>query len=206
MNLLHIDSSILGKASISRQLTSQFVSTWQQKNPSTRIEYLDLSTDAPNHLSADSIGFRIPPGDVRLSEVQIRENQISEKLVTQFLAAAVLVIGAPFYNLTIPSQLKAWIDRIAQVGRTFRYTPSGPEGLAGGKKVIIISTRGGKYATSEAGRAMEHQESYLLAIFSFLGISDVHFIRAEGLAMGDESRQAALDAAQSALAGFSYSL
>lgn len=93
-------------------------------------------------MSADSIGFRIAPGSPGLTEVQRREN-LSEALVSQFLAADVIVVGAPFYNLSIPSQLKAWIDRVAQVGRTFKYTDKGPQGLAGDKIVIIASTRGG---------------------------------------------------------------
>ncbi len=92
--------------------------------------------------------------------MQKRENAISEALVAQFLAADVLVIGAPLYNFAIPTQLKAWIDRVAQVGRTFTYTDKGPVGMAGGKTVIIASTRGGVYSTSDAGNAMEHQESY----------------------------------------------
>ena len=120
---------------------------------------------------------------------------ISEALVTQFLAADVIVVGAPLYNFSIPSQLKAWIDRVAQVGRTFKYTEKGPQGLAGGKTVIVASTRGGVYSTSEGVRAMEHQESYLQTVFGFLGITDVRFVRAEGLAMGEAAKTQALEAA-----------
>ncbi len=116
--------------------------------------------------------------------------------MSQFLAADVVVIGAPIYNFSIPSQLKAWIDRIAQVGRTFKYTDKGPVGLAGGKTVIVAITRGGVYSTSEGGQAMEHQESYLKVVFGFFGITDVRFVRAEGLAMGDAPKAAALDAAR----------
>ena len=107
-----------------------------------------------------------------------------------------IVIGAPLYNFSIPSQLKAWIDRVAQVGRTFKYTEKGPQGLAGGKTVIVASTRGGVYSTSEGGRAMEHQESYLQTVFGFFGITDVRFVRAEGLAMGDAPKANAIAAAQ----------
>lgn len=194
--LLHIDSSILGGNSVSRQLTAQIVASWRAANPNTEISYLDLAVDTPSHLSAESLGFRLPAGSEGLSEIQQRENAISEALVSQFLAADVVVIGAPFYNFAIPSQLKAWIDRIAQVGRTFKYTDKGPVGLAGGKTVIVASTRGGVYATSDAGNAMEHQESYLKTIFGFLGVTDVRFVRAEGLAMGDAAKAAALSAAQ----------
>ena len=192
--LLHIDSSILGDNSVSRQLTAQIVDSWKASHPGTDVSYLDLATDTPSHLSADSLGFRMPAGSA-LSDVQMRENVVSEALVSQFLASDVIVIGAPLYNFAIPSQLKSWNDRIAQVGRTFHYTDKGPQGLAGGKTVIVASTRGGVYSTTEASRAMEHQESYLQAVFGFLGITDVRFVRAEGLAMGDAMRAQALAAA-----------
>jgi FMN-dependent NADH-azoreductase len=194
--LLHIDSSILGGNSVSRQLTAQIVASWRAAHPATEVSYLDLAVDTPSHLSAESLGFRMAPGAAELSDVQKRENAISEALVSQFLAADVVVIGAPLYNFSIPTQLKAWIDRIAQVGRTFKYTDKGPVGLAGGKTVIVASTRGGMYSTSDAGNAMEHQESYLKTVFGFLGVSDVRFVRAEGLAMGEAAKAAALAAAQ----------
>lgn len=195
-NLLHIDSSVLAQNSISRQLTQRIVSQWLAAHQGTTVDYLDLATDAPSHLSADSLGFRMPPQAQSHSEVQRRENAISEALVSQFLAADVIVIGAPLYNFSIPSQLKAWIDRIAQAGRTFTYTEKGPQGLAGGKTVIIASTRGGVYSTSDAMRALEHQESYLQTVFGFLGITDVRVVRAEGLAMGDAKKAEALAAAE----------
>jgi FMN-dependent NADH-azoreductase len=143
---------------------------------------------------AESLGFRLP-AQGELSDGQRRENAVSEALVSQFLAADVIVLGAPLYNFSIPSQLKAWIDRVAQVGRTFTYTAAGPKGLAGGKTVIVASTRGGVYSSSDAGRAMEHQESYLQTVFGFFGITDVRFVRAEGLAMGDAKKAEALDEA-----------
>lgn len=194
--LLHIDSSILGGNSVSRQLTAQIVASWRAAHPATEVSYLDLAVDTPSHLSAESLGFRVAPGAAELTDVQKRENAISEALVSQFLAADVVVIGAPLYNFSIPTQLKAWIDRIAQVGRTFKYTEKGPIGLAGGKTVIVASTRGGVYSTSDAGNAMEHQESFLKTVFGFLGVTDVRFVRAEGLAMGESAKAAALAAAQ----------
>ena len=194
--LLHIDSSILGGNSVSRQLTAQIVASWRAAHPATQVSYLDLAVDTPSHLSAESLGFRMPAGTATLSETQQRENAISEALVSQFLAADVVVIGAPLYNFSIPTQLKAWIDRIAQAGRTFTYTDKGPVGLAGGKTIIVASTRGGMYSTSDAGNAMEHQESYLKTIFGFFGVTDVRFVRAEGLAMGEAGKAAALAAAE----------
>jgi FMN-dependent NADH-azoreductase len=199
MKLLHIDSSILGDHSVSRQLTKDTVTQWVSKHPGTTVDYLDLAVNTPSHLSADSLGFRAPAG-APMSDVQKRENVISEALVTQFLAADVIVVGAPLYNFSIPSQLKAWIDRIAQVGRTFKYTETGPQGLAGGKTVIVASTRGGVYSTNDWGRAAEHQESYLQTVFGFLGITDVRFVRAEGVSMGDAKKAEALAEAANSIA------
>ncbi|HPW83025.1 MAG TPA: NAD(P)H-dependent oxidoreductase [Rhodoferax sp.] len=199
MKLLHIDSSVLGNNSVSRQLTAEIVAKWRTSHPGTAVDYLDLAIDAPSHLSADSLGFRMAPGAAELTDIQRQENAVSEALVQQFLAADVIVIGAPLYNFSIPSQLKAWIDRVAQVGRTFKYTEKGPQGLAGGKTVIVASTRGGVYSTSEGGRAMEHQESYLQTVFGFFGITDVRFVRAEGLAMGAEPKAQAIADAELAI-------
>jgi FMN-dependent NADH-azoreductase len=192
MKLLHIDSSILSAQSVSRQLTRDITAQWLESHPGTTVDYLDLAIDSPSHLSAESLGFRLPPSSDALSDVQKRENAVSEALVSQFLAADVVVIGAPLYNFSVPSQLKSWIDRIA-------HTDKGPKGLAGGKTVIVASTRGGMYSTSEAGRAMEHQESYLQTVFGFLGITDVRFVRAEGLAMGDAVKTQALETAAQAV-------
>ena len=195
MQLLHIDSAITGAQSVSRQLSRQVVDSWVAALPGTQVTHLDLVTHAPAHLTQDALALRMGQTE-NLSEAQKRENAVTEGLLQQFLAADVLVIGAPLYNFSIPTQLKAWIDRLAQPGRTFRYTASGPEGLAGGKTVIVASSRGGLYSTSEGGRAMEHQESYLQTVLGFLGITDVRFVRAEGLGMGEAVRAAALASAQ----------
>lgn len=195
MQLLHIDSSITGDQSVSRQLTARAVADWVAAHPGTQVQHLDLAANAPAHLSADALGFRT--GQAASTEVQRQENALSEALVSQFLAADVLVIGAPLYNFTVPTQLKAWVDRVAQVGRTFKYTEKGPVGLAGGKTVIVVLTRGGVYSKSDAGRALEHQESYLQALFGFFGITDLRFVRAEGVAMGPDAKTAALATAES---------
>jgi FMN-dependent NADH-azoreductase len=195
MKLLHIDSSPLGTNSVSRELTRRTVAQWQATHPGTTVEHLDLAADAPTHLNADSLGFRLGPDAEGLTDVQRRENEISERLVTQFLAADVIVVGAPMYNFSVPTQLKAWIDRIAQAGRTFKYTEKGPQGLAGGKTVIVASTRGGMYSTNPALGFLDHQESYLKVFFGFLGITDVRFVRAEGIAMGEEAKARALASA-----------
>ena len=194
MRILHIDSSITGAASVSRQLTADIVSALQQAHPEAMVEHLDLGNNPPPHLGPQSLGMRT--GQEAATEVERQENAISEALVSQFLAADVIVLGVPFYNFTIPTQLKAWFDRIAQAGRTFRYTANGPEGLATGKKIYAVSTRGGMYSTSEGGQAMEHQESYLKVIFGFMGVTDISIIRAEGLGMGEDARTSAIGQAK----------
>lgn len=196
MKLLHIDSSPLGGNSVSRQLTERIVAQWRAAHPGTTVEHLDLASDAPNHLNLDSLGFRAGPKAEGLSEVQRSENEVSERLVSQFLAADVVVVGAPMYNFSVPSQLKAWIDRVAQAGRTFTYTEKGPQGLAGGKTVIVASTRGGVYSSNPALAGLDHQESYLKTVFGFFGVTDVRFVRAEGVAMGEAAKAQALELAQ----------
>jgi FMN-dependent NADH-azoreductase len=192
MKLLHIDSSPLGGNSVSRELTRRIVTQWRATHPHTQVEHLDLALHAPSHLDADSLGFRLGMNAEGLSDVQRKENELSEKLVSQFLAADVIVVGAPMYNFGVPSQLKAWIDRVAQAGRTFKYTEKGPVGLAGGKTVIVASSRGGMYTGNPARATLDHQESYLQTVFGFLGITDIHFVRAEGVAMGEQAKQMAL--------------
>lgn len=195
MKLLHVDSSILGTHSVSRQLTAEVVAQWRKSHPDTQLEYLDLALNAPSHFSADALGIKTGLQAAPTS-AQRFENAASEQLVSQFLSSDVIVVGAPLYNFTIPTQLKAWIDRLAQIGRTFKYTDKGPVGLATGKTVIVVSTRGGVYSSSEGGQAMEHQESYLKVIFGFFGVSDVRIVRAEGLAMGEQPKAAALNTAR----------
>lgn len=198
MQLLHIDSAITGAQSVSRQLTAQTVDAWRASHPQVQVQYLDLADDTPAHYTAEAMAPRTGQ-TAELSAAQQRENAVSERLVSQFLAADVVVIGAPMYNFSIPSQLKAWIDRIAQPRRTFQYTAQGPEGLAKGKTVVIVSSRGGMYSTSEAGEAMEHQESYLRTVMGFFGITDVRVVRAEGVGQGEEAKALALASAAQAI-------
>lgn len=203
MKLLHIDSSPLGTNSVSRELTKRVVAQWRATHPGTTVEHLDLAERAPSHLSAESLGFRLGLNAEGLTDVQRKENAISEQLVSQFLAADVVVVGAPMYNFSVPSQLKAWIDRVAQAGRTFTYTDKGPKGLAAGKTVIVASSRGGMYSTNPALAALDHQESYLKTVFGFFGITDIRFVRAEGVAMGDVAKAKAFAAADEVISGIS---
>ncbi|WP_263143465.1 NAD(P)H-dependent oxidoreductase [Pseudomonas sp. RIT-PI-AD] len=192
MKLLHLDSSILGEASASRQLGQALVKSWQSAEPGLEVTYRDLAGDALNHFSASSLAAAATPAELR-DALQEAEAALGEAVLEEFLAADVIVIDAPMYNFGISSQLKAWIDRICVAGRTFRYTESGPEGLAVGKKAVIVSTAGGVHAGQPSGIA---HEDYLKLVLGFLGIRDIEIVRAEGLAYGDAPRAAALAGAQ----------
>lgn len=198
MQILHIDSSILTDASASRALTAQAVAELRQRQPLATVVHRDLVRDPVAHLDGPiAAGFRPVAAGSPSSEIQA-EHQRSEALVAEFLASDVIVLGAPMYNFSVASQLKSWIDRIVQPGRTFRYTATGPVGLAGGKQVIVVSTRGGLYSAGPAA-AMDHQEAYLQAVLGFVGITNVYFVRAENLSRGDDARALSMQAARAAL-------
>jgi FMN-dependent NADH-azoreductase len=200
MKLLHIDSSPLNGASASRKLTKAIVGQWEQTHPETTVAYRDLGAQPPAHLDAEILATRGAKPEA-LSQTQRDEQALTEELLNELFAADVIVIGAPMYNFSVPTQLKAWIDRVAQAGRTFRYTERGPEGLLHGKKVIIASSRGGAYSSPELSRALDFQEDYLKAVLGFLGITDVTIVRAEGLAMGEAERDRAFATAYREIAG-----
>ena len=193
MKLLHIDSSILGEGSVSRQLTAKLVSAARAKHGGAQVIYRDLVAQPVGHLTGAHLAAA--QGAKLESPTLQRDVEAGQSDLDTFLAADVIVVGAPMYNFGIPSQLKAWIDRIAVAGKTFRYTEKGPEGLAGGKKLFVVSSRGGFYGSETPAAFLDHQETYLRGLFGFLGITDVHFIRAEGLAVGDDHRTRALDSA-----------
>jgi FMN-dependent NADH-azoreductase len=192
MKLLHIDSSILGDNSASRQLSGEVVKAWQAAEPGVAVTYRDLAADAISHFSATTLVAAGTAAELR-NAAQQHEAELSAQTLAEFLAADAVVIAAPMYNFTIPTQLKAWIDRIAVAGQTFRYTEAGPEGLCGGKKVVIVSTSGGLHVGQPTGTA---HEDYLKVLFGFLGITDIEFVRAHGLAYGDEVRTKAMSDAQ----------
>jgi FMN-dependent NADH-azoreductase len=197
MNILHIDTSPQGNASLSRQLTAAVVQRLKHDVPGAVIRHRDLTETPIPHLGGELIQVLRPaPGTTPPDNPTVRaEVEQVEVLLGEFLGADVIVIGAPMINFSIPSQLKAWIDRVAQAGRTFRYTANGPEGLAVGKKVIVVSTRGGIYAGTAYETVMDHQEAYLRTVLNFFGITDVTFVRAEGVGISPEKRQEALSAA-----------
>jgi FMN-dependent NADH-azoreductase len=177
MKLLHLDSGIQGDASVSRIVSAAIVRQLRAEQADLDYSYRDLVADPLPHLTLDA--FATPE---------------AQQVLAEFQAADVVVIGVSMYNFTVPSQLKAWIDRILVAGQTFRYTAEGPEGLAGGKRVIIALARGGVYSEGPAA-AMEHAETYLRGVLGFMGITAPEFITAEGQALGPDARKAVLDAA-----------
>ncbi|MCF5713451.1 FMN-dependent NADH-azoreductase [Pseudomonas tremae] len=192
MKILHLDSSILGDHSASRQLTHEVAQAYQRAHADSQVTYRDLAGEALGHFSAASLAAAGTPVEAR-DAAQQQEVDSNEATLQQFLDSDVLIIGAPMYNFSIPSQLKAWIDRIAVAGRTFRYSEAGPEGLCGGKKVIIVSTSGGLHQGLPTGAG---HEELLKALFAFIGITDLQFVRAHGLAYGEEPRTNAMAAAR----------
>ncbi|MFL6721809.1 MAG: FMN-dependent NADH-azoreductase [Sphingomonas sp.] len=171
MTILHIDSSISGEQSASRTLTRSIVEQLKSAQWGEQIVYRDLAANPLPHLTLDAFA--------------------NTSVLDEFLAADTVVIGAPMYNFTLPTQLKAWIDRLAIAGTTFRYTENGPEGLVKNKRVVIALARGGFYGEGSPAAALEHLETYLKGVFNFIGV-EPEFVAADGLAIGPEQRQQSL--------------
>ncbi|WP_114858151.1 FMN-dependent NADH-azoreductase [Azospirillum brasilense] len=190
MKLLHIDSSILGEQSVSRMLSRATVERLKEHNPAIDIIHRDLAAVPVPHLTGDHLAA---------SPAVMDEIAFGEKILDEFINADVVVIGVALYNLTISSQLKAWIDRIVIAGKTFRYTENGPEGLAQEKRVILDVARGGQYRQGTSLTASEHAESYLRSIFAFIGVTRLDVIAADGLAVSDAHRESGTRAAFEAL-------
>jgi len=190
MQLLHIDSSVLGSNSASRALSAEIVAKQVALHPGMNVVYRDLAADAALHLSSAHLaawqGGAIE--DALLGADLAKGGGYLDEL----LASDIVVIGAPMYNFSIPSQLKAWIDRVVVAGKTFRYGANGAEGLLKNKKVFIASSRGNVYVAGSPAAALEHHESYLTGVLSFIGLTDVTIVRAEGLAFGPEAKEAAM--------------
>lgn len=193
MKLLHIDSSISGAASVSRQLSAAIVSEWKRQLPGLEVVRRDLTADPLPHLDG-AILAAAQPGAAADTATRAQAERGAAAL-EEFLAADIVVIGTPMYNFGMPSQLKAWLDRIIIAGRTFRYDASGVKGLATGKKVIMASSRGGLYAPGMPHAANDFQETHLRALMAFIGISDFEIVRAEGVAFGVEQRDQSIKAA-----------
>jgi len=189
MKLLHIDSSVLGPHSVSRQVSAAIVDRLRQATPSLDIVYRDPTLTPLAHLSGSHLAAaQGAPAPAELGP----DLAASAAVLNEFLDADIVVIGAPMYNITIPSQLKAWIDRILVAGKTFQYGANGPQGLAGGKRVIVAISRGGFYGAETPYAAGEHLETYLRWVFGFIGITDPEFISADGIQIGPDHREKAL--------------
>ena len=171
MTILHIDSSITGEASASRAISRSIIDRLRGQNPNAQVTVRDLVAQPLPHLTLPSMN--------------------DQDVLEEFLAAETIVIGAPMYNFTLPTQLKAWLDRILIAGKTFRYTAEGPEGLAGGRRVIIALARGGIYDAGSPAAALEHLETYLRGVFNFIGI-DPEFVAADGLNISPEQREVSI--------------
>jgi FMN-dependent NADH-azoreductase len=200
MNILHIDSSILGGNSISRKLSADVVSKLRADSQDVAVTYRDLAASPVPHLSGAYLAA-LQSAEVEHEPALQADLAIGSTALEEFLAADTVVIGTGLYNFSIPSQLKAWIDRILVAGKTFRYGADGrPQGLAGSKRVILAIARGGFYGPDSPIAAFEHAETYLRTAFGFIGISNLEVIVAEGVAVGPEQRSAAIASAERQIA------
>ncbi|MBV6320079.1 FMN-dependent NADH-azoreductase [Duganella violaceipulchra] len=188
--VLHINSSVRQTGSLSRQLGGEFVAKWQAANPDGTVVTRDLASSPVPHLTEQMMGAYFTPAEQRNAD-QAHTIKTSDALVDELLAADTIVIGAPMYNFSVTSGLKAWIDHVARAGRTFKYGANGPEGLVHGKKVIVFVASGGVYSEGPAA-AYDHVTTYLRSVLGFLGMTDVTFVVAEGVAMGEEAVAAAV--------------
>ncbi|HEX4239984.1 MAG TPA: NAD(P)H-dependent oxidoreductase [Steroidobacteraceae bacterium] len=185
MNILHIDASILGEGSVSRQVSARIVDQLRAAHPDAATVYRDLAATPLSHATPATLPSSHPvaknPNDPH-----------ADRVLEEFLEADTVVIGAPMYNFTIPSQLKAWIDRIVVPGKTFKYGPQGLVGLAAGKRVILALSRGNIYRAGSPAAGLEHAESYLRTVLGFIGVAAPETVIAEGIALGAEHRADAL--------------
>ncbi len=200
MNILHVDSSILGANSASRQLSATVVAALTAADAAAKVAYRDLAAQPIPHLSAESFAGMMGGAGGAHEPSLAHDLATGETVLEEFMAADTVVIGAPVYNFSVPSQLKSWLDRLFMPGKTFRYTEKGPEGLAGDKRVILAVTRGGVYGPGSPAASLEHGETYLRGVFAFLSVTRLDVIVAEGLRIGDVERAAAMAGAQERIA------
>ncbi|QPC97940.1 FMN-dependent NADH-azoreductase [Qipengyuania soli] len=196
MQILRIDSSTTGDQSISRKLTDELLAHFTAKHPDAKVVTRDLVADPLAHIDPITTkAIRTPPETHEEAVAAAYPNQ--RAVLDEFLASDVVIVGAPMYNFSIPSQLKAWLDRLGVPGVTFSYSAAGPEGLAGGRKVVVASARGGEYSTDQMA---ENQESLLTTFFGFIGVDDLHFVRVEKAGYGPDAIAAGLAAAKEEIA------
>lgn len=192
--LLVIHTSLNGSDSLSSTLASDAAARWQERNPTGTVEELNFTSRPIPHLTAETFGAFNTAEDERTPNQQ-ELVALSDALIKQVQDADEVILAVPMYNFGVPSQLRAYIDHIARAGITFRYTPEGPVGMVELAKVTVVATRGGRYAGTE----LDTQTAYLKNFFSFLGVSNVEFIYAEGLAMGEEALAESIASARSAI-------
>ena len=190
-NLLQINSSLFSDGGQSSQLAQRFVAAWKEGHPGGRVTVRDLAKNPIPHLDAATFGAFLAKPEDRNATQQAAVNY-SDALIAELKAADVIVLGLPMYNFGLPSVLKAYIDQIARAGSTFRYTAEGPVGLVTGKKAYVFAARGGMYK----GTPKDTQTGYVRDFLAFIGITDVEFIYAEGLAISEESKSASLAGAR----------
>ena len=193
--LLKINASLFSNQGQSSQLADRFVAAYVAAHPGTTVIDRDLAANPVPHLDAERFLSFLAKPEAR-SEAQQAVVAFSDALIDELRQADQIVIGLPMYNFGVPSTLKAYFDHIARAGVTFRYTENGPEGLLTGKKATVLAARGGKYA----GTPKDSQTTYVRDFLAFIGITDVEFVYAEGLNMGEESKSAALAAAHAQVA------
>jgi FMN-dependent NADH-azoreductase len=195
--ILYINSSIRNTGSISRQLSGEFIEKLKTAHAGAKVVERDLASHPIPHLDEAMMGAFFTPENQRTPE-QNNNVRLSDELVAELLSADTIVIGAPMYNFSVSSSLKSWIDHVARAGVTFRYTDKGPEGTVNGKKVYIFTSRGGVYSSGPA-KVMDFHETYLRAVLGFIGLTNIHFIHSEGLAMGDEAVNSAIIGSRNAM-------
>lgn len=193
--LLKLNTSLYAGAGVSASLADEFVRAWKSGHPRSEVIARDLAADPVPHLTEERFGaFLAKPAD--RTAAQQAAVDYSDGLVSELERADVIVLGLPMYNFGVPSTLKAYFDHVARAGVTFRYTANGSVGLLTGKKVYVLATRGGQYA----GTPHDHETAYVRQFLGFLGLTDVEFVFAEGLAMGEEAKNAALARAKASIA------
>jgi FMN-dependent NADH-azoreductase len=186
--LLLVTSSLFAHQSKSGQFAREFVEAWRRTHPDTAVIERDLTPATMPHLSPDALGALMTPAEQRSAE-QSAAVAFADSLIEELEAADTIVLAVPMYNFSIPSTLKAWIDHVARAGRTFRYTAAGAEGLLKGKKVFIVTGRGGVYSGDSPAKVLDFQEPYLRAVLAFLGLGDVTFVHVEGLKVSPEAAE-----------------
>lgn len=199
-HILHIDSSPRGDRSFSRKFSYEFITSWKTAHPDDTVTYRDLGHNPVPHVDESWIAAAFSPPQTRSPELN-QAIKISDELVDEFLAADRYVFGVPMYNFNIPSTLKAYIDQIVRIGRTFVVSQEGAfQGLISSKKMLIVTARGGSFTQGSPTAAYDFQEPYLKAIFGFIGITDISLIHVENLSAGDDIREQSFTQARHAIA------